>query len=127
MGVIGFCYGAYIMTHLLPTGWIHAAASPHPSIFTFMNPLKEDPTAFFQNSKCPVMLLNSRNDPMEQGPHGILHQTIMETSYAQQSIFEAFPDMNHGWSVRGDSTPDVIRDRKRVMQLFIQFFQAHLL
>jgi dienelactone hydrolase len=127
IGMIAFCYGMYIATHLLPSGLIHAAASPHPSIYTFMNKLNEDPTLFFKTSKCPVMLLNSGNDPVEQGPHGALHEAILQTQYGSDSVFESFPDMKHGWSVRGESTPEIVRDRKRVMQLYLEFFRAHLL
>ena len=127
IGMIGICYGMYLVTHFLPTGLIAAAASPHPSIYTFMSKLNEDPTVFFKNSKCPVMLLNSGNDPLEQGPSGALHQAIQETEHGSQSVFECFPDMNHGWSVRGDATPDIIRDRKKVMKLYLEFFRANLL
>ena len=38
-----------------------------------------------------------------------------------------FPDMVHGWSVRGDCTkPDVERDVKKAFTLAVDFLSKHL-
>jgi dienelactone hydrolase len=121
IGVLGFCYGGYVMSKLLETGEIQAGASAHAAVWAIMNGAKEDPVALYSRSKCPVMLLNAGNDPAEQGPGGSL-QLALPQSVSKDSVFESFPDMVHGWTIRGEATENTVRDRKKAMELFVGFF-----
>eukprot|EP00475_Leptophrys_vorax_P045887 TRINITY_DN9686_c0_g1_i4.p2 TRINITY_DN9686_c0_g1~~TRINITY_DN9686_c0_g1_i4.p2 ORF type:complete len:264 (-),score=73.69 TRINITY_DN9686_c0_g1_i4:84-875(-) len=126
IGLLGFCYGGYVVAKFLPTGLIDAGASAHPAVGAIMGGTKEDPESFFAKSKCPVLFLNAGNDPELQAPGGVLHKALESAGFGEKSVFEAFPDMLHGWTVRGEATENTKRDRKRAMELFVSFFSSTL-
>jgi dienelactone hydrolase len=125
IGVLGFCYGGYLTARLLESGEVHAGASAHSAVWALSQGTKEDAVELFRRSKCPVMMLNAGNDPAEQGPGGVLQQALPLQHFVS-SVFEEFPDMVHGWTVRGEATPETLRDRERAVGLLVGFFQRVL-
>lgn len=65
------------------------------------------------------------NDPPTYLPEGEIYEIVKANSPASQSV--PFPEMNHGWSSRGDMAKEAVRrDVQKAMDLTIEYFTAHL-
>ena len=72
--------------------------------------------------KCPQLYLPSENDS----------ETVKKDGLSKQILGDAleiveFPDMKHGWTIRGDLTEkNVDRDVKKAFNLVLSFFKKYL-
>ena len=72
---------------------------------------------------CPQLMMPASNDPASVKKGGLAEKTL---GMKKCQIIE-FPDMKHGWSVRGDcAKPQVDRDVKKAFIAALQFFKTHL-
>jgi hypothetical protein len=79
--------------------------------------LKEDEGEILKAVKCPQLFMPTTGDHENTKPNG-LGKKILGDSL---EIVE-FPDMQHGWTVRGDlSDPIVDRDVKKAFNLALAF------
>ena len=68
------------------------------------------------------MFLPSQSDPASVKPNGLGKQVLCNGF----EIIE-FPDMRHGWTVRGDlAAPAIERDVKKAFNLVLAFFGKYL-
>ena len=96
----------------------------HPSHPVVIEQLEEDHTSLLKEIKCPQFFLPANGD----------HPTVRfgEGSLGKQVLGDAldiveFPDMQHGWTIRGDmSDPVVERDVKKAFNLTLAFFKRTL-
>ena len=71
------------------------------------------------------MFLPAGNDPPETKEGGLARKTLGEGDSSLKIV--EFPDMLHGWTVRGDmSVPEVDRDIRAALDLTIDFVRTHL-
>lgn len=98
IGGVGFCYGGWALVHCSAAGGdLVACAVPHPSVH-LEGMHKGDPIALCGQAKCPFLMMPAGNDPDIYNPGtGAAMQKLPAGSESKP-----FPDMLHGWSIRGD-------------------------
>jgi len=123
IGTFGFCWGSVPVIHFSSFDQIKCGVSFHPShppIFGMINEVEEDR---LKAVKCPQLLLPAGNDSDTVKTDGLAQKVIGKDKC---DVIE-FPDMVHGWSVRGDCTkPDVERDVKKAFTAAVEFLNKNL-
>ena len=75
----------------------------HPSIRTEdLQGRKHADLLAYQN--CPVMVASAGNDEEWGKPGAEWEQTSTKLGFGEKSKFYVFPEMSHGWAIRGDIT-----------------------
>ncbi len=94
----------------------------HPSHPKVCEQLKEDEESLLKDIKCPQLFLLAEGDSPTTKFGGIGKKVLGDAL----EIVE-FPDMQHGWTIRGDlSDPVVERDVKKAFSLSIAFFNKYM-
>ena len=94
----------------------------HPSHPKVIEELQENEESVLKEIKCPQFFLPASNDNPTTKFGGLGKQVLGDSL----DIVE-FPDMQHGWSIRGDlSDPTVERDVKKAFNLALAFFKKCL-
>lgn len=122
---VGFCWGSYVIFKLSATGKISAGASCHPS--TRIGPLlfEEAEEDLARAVKCPQLLLPAGNDPENLKEGGELVNIVRGKGL--QCVTTEYPDMVHGWVIRGDaSIENVKRDVRKAVDEVTAFFRSTL-
>lgn len=88
--------------------------------------LGEDEAVILDAAKgVPQMFLPAGNDPPETKEGGLARRIIGEGDSSLRIV--EFPDMIHGWTVRGDmSVQQVDRDIRAALDLTIDFIRTHM-
>ena len=118
IGGVGFCWGTYPLMKLAAAGRIQAAVACHPSLSLGLKFFGESVADQVAAAKCPVVFMPAGNDPdiYRDG-----------TLASPECTFADFPDMQHGFVPRGDtSKPEVERDVRRAIDLATTFLTKHL-
>ena len=77
---------------------------------------------YYFQVKSPQLFLPSQRDSPSVKKNGLGKQVLGDSV----EIIE-FPDMRHGWTVRGDlADPTIERDVKKAFNLVLDFFGKHL-
>jgi hypothetical protein len=77
-------------------------------------------------AQCPFFLMPAGNDKEEYKAGGSVVK-VMQEKFPSSRTHE-FPEMTHGWVLRGDSSdPQVDRDAKHALSLAAGFLQSMLL
>ena len=118
ISIVGFCYGAYVMTYLateLPREELVCCVSSHPSIIQLSNVIGDDwKTAFQRLIQCPILLINAENDKsVEQQPNGEISQLLTGRNSTCDSQFHTFTVVKHGFSIRGNVDNDKVGKEAR--------------
>lgn len=115
IGTIGFCWGAKMAILASTSELISAGAGIHPSLLQ-----DSDAEAIVS----PQLFAPAGNDPPIDGIKAILDTK----PFGSRCVYHTFPEMQHGWSVRGDlSIPAVARDVMLVFEQVHAFFRRELL
>ena len=73
----------------------------------------------------PQLFLPAGNDPPETKEGGLARGVLGEGDAALKIV--EFPDMMHGWTVRGDmSVKEVDRDIRAALDLTLDFVKTHM-
>jgi len=124
-GVLGFCWGNWLVFHASTSGKFSAGASAHPSAIRLSQILGEDLPEIVHNIKCPQLIFSAGNDPAELKPGGVYAEEI-KSKFGSSEIAE-YKTMNHGWVTRGDLTDaEVAKSVKESVLHIISFFEKHL-
>lgn len=116
---VGFCFGGWVLLEAanvieeqLATDLV-CCAVPHPSCHAVLG--NKGAVKKAGSAQCPMLMLPAGNDPDIYDPEkGTFMAALKEKQPASHSI--TFPDMLHGWSIRGDLTdPKIDRDVKIVI------------
>ncbi len=84
--------------------------------------LKEDEEEILKAVKCPQMFMPANGDHANTFPDGLGKKVL-----GDGLEIVPFPDMQHGWSVRGDmKDPKVERDVKKAFNMALTFFGKYL-
>ena len=113
----GFCWGSYMVVKLSANPLFKAGVSIHPSHPKICEQIQENEESLLKDIKCPQLFLSASNDGASVKLGGLGKQVLGDAL----EIVE-FPDMLHGWSIRGDlSDPMVERDVKKAFNLALAF------
>ena len=120
-GALGFCWGAYGVVKLACDGKIGAGVSTHPSLKIGKMFFDEDEAQQVKPTKAPLQFLPAGNDDALYTDGSLVAESGVEVAS------RAFPDMQHGWVPRGDtSDPAVARDVELALKASTDFFAKHL-
>merc|ERR1711892_169338 len=84
--------------------------------------LGEDEKQLLSSIKCPQLFMPAGGDVESCKEGGLAEQVL-----GDELTITEFPDMRHGWTVRGDmSDPAISRDVNKVVMETLDFFAKHL-
>jgi carboxymethylenebutenolidase len=127
VGAVGFCWGGWIAAKVAHAGQISAGYIPHPSVHV-ERAFGGDDTALVSESKCPLMFDTAGDDQPNLKAGGAAFEALKATAAGAGSVTRDFPDMQHGWTTRGDITnPAVAAGVEKALSGGIEFLQKHLL
>jgi len=122
IGMVGMCWGDYIVFKASSTGKVTAGVGFHPTL----NRFPETTEQLAEAVKCPQFLMPAGNDPEDIKEGGAVEK-ILTPKFGDKFRIKTFPDVNHGWVPRGDlSKPEVARDVKEAMRLAVDYFKELL-
>uniref|UniRef100_A0A7S2P5J8 Dienelactone hydrolase domain-containing protein n=1 Tax=Zooxanthella nutricula TaxID=1333877 RepID=A0A7S2P5J8_9DINO len=104
MGLVGFCYGAWVGMYAAKEFDLVGCASPHPSVH-LEAAVGGDAAALAKGSKCPWALFPA-GDP-KAGGDGDMYDAegdvfkALEEKFSGKCVTKRFPAMKHGWVSRG--------------------------
>jgi len=120
--ISGTCWGSYMVLKLSSYVVLKAGISLHPSHSGIVVMLGLEEEDLYKDIMCPQMFMPAQNDH-ENTKNGGLAKKVLTDGL---EIIE-FPDMNHGWSTKGDlSRPEVERDVKKTFNFVLTFFGKYL-
>jgi len=127
LGAVGFCWGSWPVLASCASGNFSAGVSFHPSHPRICEVQGLSQADLVGNVKCPQLMCPAGNDPPSVKENGSDHQILSKKPFGKECVFREFPDMAHGWVVRGDlSDATVARDVRIAMDLSTSFFRKHL-
>jgi len=127
IGVLGFCFGSWVMMKLAATGLIKAGAASHPSHPKIGPMVGDDLKALAENVKCPVQMFAAGADDPIAKPGG-QDEAIIKAKFPS-SEYREFKDMRHGWMGRGDwekNEAELQQGREDALRSHINFFLSNL-
>lgn len=126
IGLIGFCWGSYVLTHLsIAHPDFKAAVHPHPS-FQIFAMLGEDGAAALHKVTNPQLYLPAGADAAGLKPNGELIEALKKNLGDKVQSVE-FPNMQHGWFVRGDlADSNIAADYQASFKLALEFFNKYV-
>ena len=123
IGLIGTCWGSYPVVHLSMLGTITAGVSMHPSHDRIMETAGENQEEVLGLIKSPQLFLLEGDAGDSLKARGVSGRVLGD----KLSVVE-FPDMEHGWTVRGDlDNPVIARDVLRAKELVVEFLAKNIL
>jgi dienelactone hydrolase len=136
IAALGFCWGCHVVIQMASDSDITsgnppltAAAMFHPSL-QVNGMFGGHPESLDHAAKVtiPVVMVPTGNDPPFVGPEGSVLAKFRESSTrANESKSVPFPDMQHGFTIRGDGNdPNVKRDVQAAIQLALEFLNEKL-
>jgi len=104
MGLIGFCYGAWVGMHVAKEIELVGCAAPHPSMH-IESLVGGDAAALARDSKCPWAFFPA-GDPQAGGDSDMYDAggdvfRAVEEKFPGRCVTKRFPTMKHGWVTRG--------------------------
>jgi len=122
---IGFCFGCGILLQASDEAKdLIACCFPHPSAHAMLGTKKA--VAMAGTAQCPILIMAAGNDPDIYDPEkGTFFQNLKAKH--PQSESKPYPDMLHGWTIRGELTDAKIkRDVDRFMDESQKFLSQFL-
>jgi len=131
IGLLGFCFGAWVNFHLCGDEKISkrfiCAANIHPSINVEQSVFGNDQLELADKVQCPQLLIPAGNDDDNIKEDGIITKKLQSKPFGGRCVVKTFPDMAHGWVSRGDVTQEkVARDIKLALEMTFDFFQKNI-
>lgn len=127
-GVAGTCWGGYMVARLSSYGEFQAGVSFHPATsFITENVLKEKLYEILDEVQCPQLVLTAGDDHENEKPGGLANKVWGVMNFGESCQFREFPDMKHGWTVRGDVRDICVENCVRAALLALKgFFVTHI-
>jgi len=128
IGVLGFCYGGH------PACWassehadIAAGAIFHPSMQLEQFAYGGDVGALMKSVRCPFLISPAGNDVPTWAEDSPFLSALKSSACASACEFKLYPDMVHGWTLRGDiANAAVARDVGLAFDAAVAFFGKHM-
>ena len=131
-GLVGFCWGAFPMTHLLATSdysdLINGGCCFHPSVQIFKVLFDFNLPKYLSQCHKPLAYLAAKNDGPEVKPGGQVDLAMKSKADYPNCHFEVYENMQHGWVNRGDILQDdkIKHDFLRAFNFSTYFFKEIL-
>ena len=125
LGILGFCYGTWLLSKSSSTGDVtfDAAVGCHPATVLEKAVFGGDEIAMMKGLKQPTKFLWAGNDSDIYTKDGEGKKALEESGGG----VEEFPDMLHGWVSRGDVGDErVQKDVKKAIDMIIGFFDEKM-
>jgi dienelactone hydrolase len=104
---------------------VQCVVAPHPSIHHEEASHGRDAVVLAAAVKCPLRLLPAGNDTDRYREGGDIFQKLKESN--EQSDVIDFPEMQHGWVIRGDTADEAVRrDVDLAMDLLVEYVDRFL-
>ena len=136
VGVIGFCYGAWVVMKACAGDVPQAACgvSVHPSVHNVAKftpgGSETEAEAVVKGVRCPQLVLSSCSEPADWREGGAVQRWLQELPgpAGQCSELRDLPDtVRHGFCTRGDvRRPEVAAAVQEVVDGALQYFKTHL-
>jgi len=127
VGLMGFCWGGWLVLHASGSSEFCCGATLHPSQDKVCRLQGEDLRGLCEQVQCPQIILTAGNDSPKLMEHGIAHEVFRGKPFGSECTFQTFGEMKHGWVNRASlEDPAVHRDYTAAMDLVTQFFRKHL-
>jgi len=122
IGLIGTCWGTYPVVRLSSLGTVSAGVSMHPSHANLMKTAGEDQEQILGLIKSQQLFLLEGDAADSLKEEGLSGKVLGD----KLTVVE-FPDMEHGWTVRGDlENPVIARDVQKAKELVLEFLEKYL-
>mmetsp|Transcript_37382 Transcript_37382/g.58905 ORF Transcript_37382/g.58905 Transcript_37382/m.58905 type:complete len:169 (-) Transcript_37382:23-529(-) len=126
IGVLGFCWGGWFITHASSLDGVVCGASFHPSL-QVCDMVGENAKEVCELVKCPQMLLAAENDKDEVKAGGLANTVYATKPFGKDCVFKTFNRMQHGWVNRGDlGDPTVKNDVEEAIVMVLDFYKKWL-
>jgi dienelactone hydrolase len=125
LGLLGFCFGGMLASLTAADPAVKALVVCHPTLqlnkAAFGGPPPEEMVA---SLVCPIFFMPAGDDPATYMPGGETHTALARNPLSKT---EAYPEMKHGWVVRGDvADPAIARDAAAAVAATLAFLKTHL-
>jgi len=121
-GAFGFCWGTVPVIKFSSFPEFKAGVSFHPSHPPIFGMTGVDEEKEYQAVTAAQLMMPAKDDKDSVKTGGLAQQVLKDKC----EVLE-FPEMSHGWSVRGDcSKPEVDRDVKKAFQAAVDFLNKHM-
>lgn len=122
-GTVGTCWGSYnVIRQCGLNNDIKCGVSMHPSHSKMMELLCEDEETILKEVRSPQLILTAGNDHENCQPGGLVEKVL-----GDKVTIVPFPEMKHGWTVRGDMNDAAVhRDVIKAVTLMTEFFLKHV-
>ena len=127
--MLGFCWGGWVAFHCAKLPGVACAVGVHPSV-NMEGFHGGNTTALYGAIRCPTMCLTAGDDPSAVKPSGELETALRSDGSGCSSAhcFKEFPEMRHGWVVRGDCGDPAIQEAVvDAVSNMVAFLKKHLL
>jgi len=130
IGMIGFCWGSWAIFKTaseLPKD-VTCGVCVNPSVRIEEMMYKRSQNDLAELIQCPIAMFGAGNDPPNTKPGGDFQKIFSKKPVGKDCVFVEFPEMEHGWAVRGDDTkPNIKADVDKVFKLSFDFLNKHCL
>jgi len=117
IAAIGTCWGSYLVLRLGAYPEVVAGASWHPSHSPIAGLVGEDEKHLLESVHCDQLFMPAGSDAESCKPGGLGEQVL-----GNKLKITEFPEMQHGWTVRGDMTdPKIARDVNKAITETLDF------
>lgn len=105
---------------------VTCGAIPHPSFQLEDYFYGGSAKTVMSNVKRPLLLLPAGSDSDDIRTGGELFETLKAENPGSETYSTEFADMQHGWSLRGDTKDEKIKEKVELaMNLIYAFFDKH--
>lgn len=132
LGCAGFCFGGFTVTRALAAEGcaFSAGVGIHPSLVpeeVIANGSGKAATLLQRTEKKPILFLNAKQDTGTKSNVDIIRQAAECRGITPDEIAIDFPDMDHGFVTRGDSSvPSIRESQDKAIKLTADFLERHL-
>eukprot|EP00090_Calanus_glacialis_P010734 TRINITY_DN19192_c0_g1_i1.p1 TRINITY_DN19192_c0_g1~~TRINITY_DN19192_c0_g1_i1.p1 ORF type:complete len:253 (-),score=69.10 TRINITY_DN19192_c0_g1_i1:79-837(-) len=110
-GCVGTCWGGYMVMRLSAYGEFKAGVSLHPATTCIAeNMLNEKMYEVLDEVGCPQLVLTAGEDHSNEKPGGLADKVWGVMSFGGSCVLRSYPDMMHGWTVRGDMRDQAVNN-----------------
>ena len=129
IGVMGFCYGGHPACYASAT-WpadVACGVVVHPSMQLETFAFGGDTAALLKQVTCPFFIAPAGNDLPMWAADGEFGAALKASARGGEAAWRDFPEMQHGWTVRGDlADAAVARDAALALSDAAAFFARYL-
>lgn len=125
---VGNCWGGYMVMRLSSYAEFKAGVCLHPAITVVgKHILKENIYELFDEVQCPQLMVTAGDDDDNEKRGGLANKVWGVMKFGPKCEFREFPDMKHGWTVRGDMRDECVANAFRAaFNALLGFLGTHL-